>query len=157
MGNTVTDFHNLLLPRGEEKFLRANITSGTSYTASGVMLLAPSGSNVTYLLYDLHWVVSSPIATFGTSVIASTSQDPNSEEWVQTWTNLKEIVLHSEKGTICHIDEDGADCVIGRVVFQPMFQMDAGAGQQFLIEVEGTPNADVELLLRYCKVDTRDV
>ena len=157
MADTVTDYHNNLLPRGEEKFIRASITSGTPYTASGVLLLTPSGSNVTYLLYDLHWIVASPIATFGNGISLDTSDDPNSEEWSQSWVDLKELAIYSEKGTICHFDEDGADCVTGRVMFQPMFRMDAAAGQSFLIEVDGTPNADIELLLRYCKVDTRNV
>lgn len=156
MTNTVTDFHNKLLPWGEEKFAKYKIESGTSYSASGVIYIVPSGTNVTYLLHSIGWFMSDVGDNFGNGITASSSNDPNSEEWVQTWTDVYDLGAYT-KEKMCSTTIGDASCAKGLITFEPMFQLDASAGQTFLIEVDGTPTANLNLVLRYYKVDTRDV
>lgn len=155
---TITQYFNDYVPRGNELMIDAHIDSSSGYDGSAILDLAPSGTNVKYVVHTINVMIDQIGDDLGLDQLkiitsgGSRADSPIDLEWGMTYTCWRCLLNTCDHHTITRVNADTGtfqDILFGAIYPNPPLELSANQDDHFMIMPSGTAAKNIRFIVKY--------
>ena len=155
---TITQYFNDYVPRGYELISGAIIESSSGYDGTAIIDIAPSGTNVKYVVHTINVMVDQAGDDLGLDSLTLTTSggtrpdSPINAEWGMTYTCWRCLLNTCDLHTLTRVNADTGtfqDMLFAAIYPNPPLELSANQEDHFMIMPSGTATKNLRFIVKY--------